>query len=101
MASRFAVLSEGPHNLVASYDKKAIMETYSNPNSSQFGSDKQRDVFICSKTTSGNFVRTRWTTCHIYAIENHKFALYKEIKFFSCKLFLSYKIWLEKTMYRG
>ena len=62
-------------------------------------SDKQRDVFICikSKTTSGKFVRTRWTTCHIYTFENHKFALYKESKFYSCKLFLSYKIWLETT----
>ena len=77
MASRFAVLSEGPHNLVTSYDKKNNGDLFQ-PKS--LSSDKQRDVFICikSKTTSRKFVRTRWTTYHIYAFENHKFALYKE-----------------------
>ena len=72
------------------------METNSNPNPSGVYLDKQRDVFICikCKTTSRKFVRTRWTTCHIYAFGNHKFAFYRESKVYSCKLFLSYKMWL-------
>ena len=102
MASHFADLSKD-HTIKSPLTIKIIMETYSNPNPSGFGSDKQRNVFICikCKTTSGKFVRTRWTTCYIYAFGNHKFAFYKELKFQSCKHSRQNKMWLEATMHRG